>query len=87
MGYVYVFRAEHKYKVGQTLDLARRFNEIKSYEPNLEFCFAAHVPNHSVIERTIHQVFWHKRQWPTEWFTLSNIDLFEIKLYLNSICG
>lgn len=61
------------YKIGQSVDVGKRFNEIKSHNPDAKLL---HVSK-TLHERDLHERYKTKRKF-REWFELSPGDVYEI---------
>ena len=87
MGYIYIFNiiGSAYYKIGKTVNVECRFNDIKSAMPfDLSICGQWHVDDCGGAEKLLHRRF-RKSRIRGEWFELDYSELRDARVYLDSI--
>lgn len=78
-GFVYIIKdsVSNFYKIGKTLNLKQRLNQLKTGNPNISIIASKKTKKYSILEFHLHKKYKHKRI-VCEWFNLDENDLEEI---------
>lgn len=85
MNYIYVIKKKDLYKIGQSKDVQKRFQDIQQNHPEtLELINYYPTKNPNFAEQNLHQLFESKNV-NGEWFNLNEVDLKYINDYFTHI--
>ena len=81
--FVYIVRANDRYKIGFSTNLSVRFKNSAGVCPYpIELVYLIKTPHYKEIEKGLHEIFKHKRV-HYEWFLLNEADVESIKKVSN----
>lgn len=84
IGYVYFIKSGKYHKIGSSINYKKRESSYNTHNPvKPELIYLAKMMNYVGHERTLHQMYSHKRK-TREWFLLSDDNVESIKKYLIS---
>lgn len=78
MGYVYVVKEGHLYKIGMTHDIKTRMTQYKTSTGEHRIVYLIETDDFESLEKELHEIF-KERRTRGEWFKLTGDDLKKIK--------
>lgn len=82
VGTIYVITNGARYKIGKTTNLSQRLQGLQTSNPDpLETVLECEVQGYDIVEKLLHKKYADKRS-SGEWFNLSEIDVQEIRDFL-----
>ncbi len=83
IGYIYIIKCEQYYKIGQSVDPAKRIISFSTDNPfGITIIRIAKVLDRFKVERCLHRSFQQKRH-SGEWFLLDNTDMTDLMKILS----